>query len=174
MDIQSLSQECDETIKRFEYQKNNFNYYVNSHWLEGFRKFLDTWSAEYVTKHTEYYAKNGKHEFDLRFIITNRHMGDIKVKPTIETDLTNPFSDYSLIYNIYNADREFARFIGHEHAIPFIEGVEEAYDYFINQIKMYGLTIVSADKFEMSEKEWHKMFKTWFKYTKIFTVKVSF
>lgn len=174
MDIQSLSQECDENIKRFEYQKNNFNYYVNTHWLEGFREFLDTWSSEYVVKQTEYHAKNGEHEFDLDFVITNRHMGDIRTKPTIETSLTNPFSDYSLVYNIYNNDREFARYIDRDCATPFIESVEEAYEYFIEQIKLYGLTVVNADKFEMSEKEWHKMFKTWFKYTKTFTVRVSF
>ena len=79
------------------------------------------------------------------------------------------------LWDISNEQRKLLDAAGIWDYLLSLEAIKAAYELWLNAIKSTGLTIVRADDFELSEKEYKKLVrKSLFGFGKTFNVEVSF
>lgn len=170
MNIEALHEEAEWN----KYLINTINSDPQSHidmcFLNKFRDQINNWFDKYLEQNIHTEAINGSIEDTEYFTITNRHLDNLRFGPGITSTIFNPFTFVDLsnipMHNSY---------VYLKNNIVSINGIKVAYDYWISKFKeLNDIKIIHIDDFNLSKKEYKKLCKSWFKFEKTFTIKISF
>lgn len=175
MDIAKIHEEAEQNKDLINIVNTDLQKFVDMCFLDEFKDELNSWFDEYIEKNMRAAADKGKTEDIEYFTVTNRHLDTLRFGPGIESTVFNPFTFVEL-RDFFIHNKRYVNYsdLGKVSYTVSIEGIKAAYDCWVDKFKELDVKIISIDEFSLSEKEYKKVCKSWFKFEKDFTIKISF
>lgn len=175
MDIEKIHEEAEQNKDKINIVNTDLQKFVDMCFLDEFKNELNRWFDEYLEKRIRAEADKGKTEDIEYFIVTNRHLGTLKIGPGITSTVFNPFTFVEL-KDFFIHNKSYVKYSDLEKVsyIVSIDGIKAAYNCWVDKFKELGIKIISIDEFNLSEKEYKKLCKSWFKFKKYFKITFSF
>lgn len=175
MDIEKIHAEAELNKDLIDIVNTDLQGFVDMCFLAEFKDELNSWFEEYIEKNMRAEADKGNTEDIEYFTVTNRHLDTLKFGPGIESTVFNPFT-FVEMRDFHIRDKRYINYsdLGKVSYTASVDSIKAAYEYWVDKFKELNVKIISIDEFNLSEKEYKKLCKSWFKFEKDFTIKISF
>ena len=175
MDIAKMHNEAELNKDLIDLANEDIQGFIDICFLDEFKDQLNTWFEEYLEKNMQTEANKGNTEYTECFIVTNRHSDTLQFGPGIESTVFNPFTFVKMKdFIIYNKPYVNYSNLRKNSYTASINSIKAAYNCWVDKFKNFDIKIINIDEFNLSEKEYKKLCKSWFKFKKVFTIKISF
>lgn len=175
MDIAKIHEKAECNKEQIDLANADIQGFIDICFLDEFKDQLNTWFEEYLEENMRTEANKGNTEYTEHFIVTNRHSDTFNFGPGIESTIFNPFT-FVKIKDFYIRNKPYANYsdLRKNSYVASINGIKIAYNCWVDKFKEFGIKIINIDEFSISEKEYKKLCKSWLKFKKDFTIKISF